>query len=323
MGQSTANKRFSVVVPLYNKQNEIEAALRSIAGQSVAPFEVIVVDDGSTDFGPQLVEKFKMPNLRLLRQPNRGVAAARNRGIEAASGEWIALLDADDRWYPDFLAEIGSLIDDYPDCGIYSTAFEILTRGSATTSNSPARRGVVDNFWQSALHHRICNSSNSVLPRTVLNSRGFPEGMRIGEDQYMWIKAASAFGSARRPRFVAAVVASASNRSVKIYTPEQTTHSFEALRPNGDVCATNLSARCAIGKAITLTVKGDTAFGRAAERNFGYTRLCDGRCGGSGFSTACRAGAQCSPQPLHLSGLGSCPPWRINFWLSLPFLLHI
>lgn len=276
MGQSTANKRFSVVVPLYNKQNEIEAALRSIAGQSVAPFEVIVVDDGSTDFGPQLVEKFKMPNLRLLRQPNRGVAAARNRGIEAASGEWIALLDADDRWYPDFLAEIGLLIDLFPDCGIYSTAFDIVTKNSCIRSNSPEERGVVDNFWQSALHHRICNSSNSVLPRAVFETLGgFPEGMRIGEDQYMWTKAASAFRVCSSPKVCAAVVASASNRSAKIYAAEQTDHSFEKLYdPNGDPLRNEFIARCAIGKAITLTVKGDTAFGRAAERNFGYTRLC-------------------------------------------------
>ncbi|UXN72569.1 glycosyltransferase family 2 protein [Devosia sp. A8/3-2] len=94
---------FSVVVPLYNKGPHIERALSSALGQSLVPFEIIVVDDGSSDDGYEWV---KAQSNSLIRHEQRGAPglggyAARNRAIEMARGEWIAFLDADDEWRPD------------------------------------------------------------------------------------------------------------------------------------------------------------------------------------------------------------------------------
>ena len=95
---------FTVVIPLYNKEREIEATLRSVLAQSRQPEEIVVVDDGSTDRSAEVVRRIGSPLVRLIQQPNAGVSAARNRGIAEARSSHIALLDGDDGWEPGYLA---------------------------------------------------------------------------------------------------------------------------------------------------------------------------------------------------------------------------
>ena len=93
----------SVVVPLYNKEPYVRRALDSIAAQSFADFEVVIVDDGSQDGSAAIAAGYPDSRFRMIRQANAGPGAARNRGIAEAQGEWIAFLDADDEWLPDYL----------------------------------------------------------------------------------------------------------------------------------------------------------------------------------------------------------------------------
>ena len=189
----------SVVIPLYNKQLEIGAAVRSALAQTRPPQEIIVVDDGSTDGGAEIVRAIGSPLVRLVRQSNAGVCAARNRGIAESTGEYIALLDADDAWEPGFLAEIAAMIREFPGCGLYCTAFSIISHDGTYPAPTPSERGVVANFFRESAHRYIAIPSASCIPRRVFDTVGlFPEGMKIAEDLYMWIRIARRYEVARR-----------------------------------------------------------------------------------------------------------------------------
>jgi glycosyltransferase involved in cell wall biosynthesis len=111
---------FSVVVPLYNKGQTIVETLNSVLAQDFPDFEVIIVDDGSTDDGPDKIERlFRDPRIRMIRQENAGEGAARNTGIDAARYDLVAPLDADDLWAPGYLTAVSKAVRAFPDAGMF------------------------------------------------------------------------------------------------------------------------------------------------------------------------------------------------------------
>ena len=115
--------KFSVVVALYNKQDFVAETLRTVLDQTFADFELICVDDGSTDESASIVQALADTRIILIRQDNAGVSAARNAGITRARGEWVALLDADDLWAPSYLAELYSATVLYPETDMVATRY--------------------------------------------------------------------------------------------------------------------------------------------------------------------------------------------------------
>ena len=184
---------FSVVIPLYNKAKEIVHTLEGVASQRYAPLEVIVVDDGSTDGGAELVEQMKvqLPTLQLIRQVNGGVSVARNCGIAHARGNYVALLDADDFWKPEYLERVAGVIERYPGCGMYCMGFEVHRPEGVFPNEMGMQEGIVTNYFQTAMHVNLTQTSSVTIPRAVFEQLGgFPEGMKLGEDQYVWTKIA-------------------------------------------------------------------------------------------------------------------------------------
>lgn len=270
------NCDISVVIPLYNKEREVAATLRSVLSQSLLPCEIIVIDDGSTDRGAEIASSTGSPLVRVISQSNAGVSAARNRGALEARGQYVAFLDADDRWRPGYLEKITSLTIQYPECNAYAAAFDIDSNGHIVHNVHPSKEGIVEDFFREAMHSYICQPSATVIRRDIfLSLGGFPEGMKIGEDLYFWIVLASAGRICFTPEALVVYCRTASNRSAGIYTPEHTSRSFEELyRPEeGNSYRNEYIARCAIGKALTLCAKGDTEFGLRTERFFAYTTM--------------------------------------------------
>lgn len=276
---SNTPRTYSVIIPLYNKAEEVERAVRSALAQSLQPLEVVVVDDGSTDGGAEVVEAIGSPLVRIVRQENKGVCVARNRAMAEAKGTHLALLDADDEWLPDHLAEVDRLVAEWPECGLYATAFDVVSPTGVVAGHCPTTRGVVENYWQASMRQYVTIPSTTVIPRAVIDRLGgFPEGMKMGEDQWLWIKIASHYKVCFSPDRSVRYSMVASNRSASTYTPEQTTHSLEELLPlvqadgEQEFWRREFVAKCAIGKALTLTAKGDQEFGPRVVRHFGYTR---------------------------------------------------
>lgn len=264
----------SVVIPLYNKAAEIERTLGSVLRQSVQPREIIVVDDGSTDGSADIVERMASPIVRLVRQPNAGVSAARNRAIEMATGRWIALLDGDDWWREDYLLQMARLIEQYPDCGAYGSGFYVDNGRGVVEGDTPQIEGVVNFFEESMRRYVLIPSATIVRRDLVIRLGGFPVGMRMGEDQYLWTRIARVADVAFTPITNVVYLRAASNRSASIYRPEQSEFSLEDLY---DESASEISneyvARVALGKALVESVRGGTQAAQRALEFFSYNKM--------------------------------------------------
>ncbi len=189
----------SVVIPLYQKRAFIGRALRSVAAQSVRDFEIIVVDDGSTDGGGDWVRRQRDARVRCLRQENAGVSAARNAGIAAARAELVAFLDADDEYLPGFLETVLRLRRRFPKAGLLATNYALTDRAGRTTPRQQVPgagpfpwEGVLENFFETAARGRWpIHPSACAAPKAALELvGGFPEGEKSGEDVATWMKIA-------------------------------------------------------------------------------------------------------------------------------------
>lgn len=190
----------SVVVPLYNKAEFVAEAIESIRRQSFPALEIVVVDDGSTDGSAAIVERMIGEDIRLIRQKNSGVSAARNRGIDEARGSFVAFLDADDRYHPHFLESVASLIDRYPDAGMYCTGYlRVWDDGRSAESLMPAvekgSQTIVGSFYSSWCRSSFTFTSAIVLRASVFDDAElrFPVGEKLGEDQDLWFRIAERF----------------------------------------------------------------------------------------------------------------------------------
>lgn len=186
--------KISVVIPLYNKALSIKRSVQSVLAQSYKNFELIVVDDGSTDDGGSIVNKYYDERIFLIRQNNSGVSAARNTGIKHASGNLVAFLDADDSWKPDFLKTIVRLSKNFPNAGLYATAYQINLSNQkirnpmfSGISESPWE-GIISNYFKSATFGDppVCASAVAIPYDILIESGGFQLGKRMGEDLDLW-----------------------------------------------------------------------------------------------------------------------------------------
>jgi len=188
----------SVVMPLFNKGKEVARAIRSVLGQTVNNYELIVVNDGSTDEGPKIVESFFDPRIRLINQQNAGVSATRNRGIEEAKSDLIAFLDADDEWLPEFLETINRLRCRFSPCSVFATNY--LYRNIDGSLMSTIIRGLPAAHWEGTFENYfkvasksdppIWSSAVAVTKEAITSIGGFPVGVTAGEDLLTWAKLA-------------------------------------------------------------------------------------------------------------------------------------
>ncbi len=177
----------SVVIPVWNRKEFLARAITSVQQQTTKPLEIVVVDDGSTDGGGEMVSR-EFPEVVLLTQSNLGVSAARNRGINCARGQWIAFLDSDDTWLPEKLARQTTLLENNRDVKVCHTD-EIWIRNGVRVN--PKHRHAKPRGWIFDQCLPLCcvSPSSVLLHRSVLDDIGlFDESLPACEDYDLWLR---------------------------------------------------------------------------------------------------------------------------------------
>ena len=187
---------FSVVIPLYNKEKYIAQTLENVLKQRFTDFEIIVVNDGSTDASGKIVKSLSDARISYFSTANHGAAAARNFGIEKSTARYIAFLDADDLWMQNHLEELKKLIDRFPQAGMYCNRYQLIFENGSTYQPSfygidDTYEGVVEDYFAASLHYAVASSISVAVPKSIFSEIGnFKKYISSGQDTDMWIRIA-------------------------------------------------------------------------------------------------------------------------------------
>jgi glycosyltransferase involved in cell wall biosynthesis len=185
---------FSIVVPLYNKEHIVERTVISVLTQTFKDFELIIVNDGSTDSSIEVLKKYlKDPRLKIINQENAGVSSARNRGVLEAKYDYVAFLDADDEWLPGFLEKVKKAIEIFPLAGMFGCTSwhrNIITGESTNSTLNRYKNKIQEiNFFENP--HIMPHTSAMVVSKFYFDKvKGFPSQMKVCEDWSCFYKIA-------------------------------------------------------------------------------------------------------------------------------------
>lgn len=188
---------FSVIIPLYNKAPYVAKTIESVLRQTFNDYELIIIDNGSTDGSNEIVSKYSDPRIQIVRlDENVGVSNARNKGVALSTAPYVTFLDADDWWEPTFLEEMAGLIERHPNAGIYGSGYWIIKNGKKRL----APIGVEEDFKEGNINYcqvyakTLCMPLTSItiaMPRKIFDeSGGFKSHLKLGEDFDLWIRIA-------------------------------------------------------------------------------------------------------------------------------------
>lgn len=183
----------SVVIPLFNKEKSIGSTIECVLNQTYGSFEVIIVNDGSTDGSLYEVKRFNDSRIKIIDKKNEGVSVARNVGVQSATYNLIALLDADDVWENTFLEEMHAFCIDFPDAIIYGCSWAFRTDGIVSMQQNYGvpenHRGYIDNYFDINNYNTLFNSSSVVFKKdSFIGIGGFDTSLIIGEDIDLWFR---------------------------------------------------------------------------------------------------------------------------------------
>jgi glycosyltransferase involved in cell wall biosynthesis len=219
--------KFSVVIPLYNKERHIQRAVNSVLAQTFKDFELIIVDDGSTDSSLNIVQNYDDKRIRLIQQKNAGECAARNTGIRNSHYDLVAFLDADDAWRPEYLKTILDLSQNFPEAGAYSTNYKRVDPNGreyyAKIKAIPSGKweGIIPDYF-----HSIALGESPITPRTACIRKEvfyeigkFKEGVKLYGDLDMWARLVTHYPIAYSSKACATYFRDAENRAMNIFLP--------------------------------------------------------------------------------------------------------
>jgi glycosyltransferase involved in cell wall biosynthesis len=215
----------SVIIPTYNREAFITHAIESVLAQTYKDYEIIVIDDGSTDNTKEQVEAYG-DQVRYIHQENRGPSAARNKGIQNANGKYIAFCDSDDRFFPEKLEKQMNYIQNHPECPfLYTWYYQVNHKGEIDQVRQPAH-------CQNREHLQYClftrkftiRTSTVLIQKSCFNKAGlFNERYWYSQDWDMWLRLAAYYQGACLKEPLTEYWLHGENRSslvVRVYHPE-------------------------------------------------------------------------------------------------------
>ena len=184
--------QFSIIIPLYNKEKFIEDTLKSVLQQSFTDYEILIINDGSTDASEAKILAFNDARIQYFRKENEGVSEARNYGIENAKSEYITFLDADDYWYPNFLEEMLLNIGKFPEQKVFAAAIEIENPKNVIPSSysiPKSAESIVVNYFEASYQEGVIFTSCAAFHKSVFETIGnFDPKIKSGQDTDLWIR---------------------------------------------------------------------------------------------------------------------------------------
>lgn len=183
---------FSVIIPVYNKEKFVAKTLKSVLAQTFTDFEIVIVNDGSTDTSEAIIFSIKDPRIRYFSKSNEGVSVARNFGIEKASADYICFLDADDYWHPEFLQTLHTYIEKLPNEKVFAMAYEIETDKSvfpAQYSIPKTNDFEIVDYFEASKEASVLWTSSAAFHKVVFTKAGnFDHSIKSGQDIDLWIR---------------------------------------------------------------------------------------------------------------------------------------
>lgn len=251
MDQNNINltTKFSVIIAVYNGEKTINKAIESVLSQTFPAFELIVVDDGSTDGTKAQLKQFE-DKIIYIHQENAGVSVARNKGVEKARGEWICFLDADDWYYPDRLKWHAELIEQHPELDFMTGNFDyvdeqghIIRQSMQSTKAGLTLLDKANNKPTTIMHGNVINDfieqhfgdthTLSLKRKTFLQLDGYPQGIAVCEDVYFLIQLCALskkIGVVTTPMAAYMIHSNSATRSDPLRAQQQTLTSLNRLK---------------------------------------------------------------------------------------------
>jgi len=274
---------FSVIIPLYNKEAHILDTLKSVYEQSFTDYEIIIVNDGSTDNSWEKIKGLGNSKLKTFNNENQGVSQARNFAMKQAKGDYFAFLDADDFWENSHLQDLFDLTLNYPNCGLYCTNY-IFDYGNNFIINThfpklpkdKTWQGIVSDFFITSTKFRIAWTSAVAIPRKTMHNIGlFDVNFSSGQDTDYWTRIALKSNVAFTKKISAHYNVSADNRITNIIPKHRKFMTFEKFHREEQ---TNLSLKkfndmCRAELAIKHKVIGDTLTYKYYKKNINLKNI--------------------------------------------------
>ncbi len=179
--------KISVVIPVYNKAAYLKATIKSVLSQDFQDFELILINDGSTDHSMEIIHSFKDSRLKVIDQANEGVSKARNKGAQLAQASIIAFLDADDQWFKHHLSNIWQLQKKYPQAAFFATAYQIQYKQYKRTFalKIPEKDLLLSKFYHHDQGQALFFVSNFAIRKNIfLKENGFKTHIHAEDTEF-------------------------------------------------------------------------------------------------------------------------------------------